>query len=427
MTKLAEDRAEQLKSNPDAVAEDIKRRVKLDVRHSKGEFSRVHDFPASNADVPDDPDARLVILGVEYPYTKDTDSPAIAAAKAILDARGSSPRLLKNTLAFLAADKTKLTDLDEAVRRYLAWQSIVDETQELNLDPQQQKNAKTQLDSADKTVNSRLPECYQWLLAPTQSKAQDTVEWSAFRLTGTEPLAARASRKMKTDELLIVSLAATRLRLELDNVPLWRGDHVAIKTLIEDFARYTYLPRLRDSGVLIDAIAEGLGLLTWDRESFAYADGWDEASQRYLALRCGQHVAVTEDSTGVLVKPEPARRQYDAERAPTPGTTPGGETPGGTTTTTPGGTPTPGGAPTEPPKPKRFHGTVQLDAQRVGRDAGTIAQEVISHLAGIIGADVKVTIEIDAFIPTGASEQVVRTVTENCRTLKFSSHGFEAE
>jgi hypothetical protein len=222
----------------------------------------------------------------------------VGVAKTILDARGSSPRLLKNMLAFVAADKTKLTDLDEAVPRYLAWQWIVDETQELNLDPQQQRNAKNQLDSADNTVSARLPECNQWLIVPTQSKPQDVVEWSAFRLTGTESLAARASRKMKTDELLIVSLAATRLSLELDNVPLWRGDHVPIKTLVEDFARYTYLPRRRDSGVLIDAIVEGLSLLTWNKESFAYADSWDEEAQRYRGLRCGQQVAVTEDSTG---------------------------------------------------------------------------------------------------------------------------------
>ncbi len=427
VTKLAEDRAEQLKANPDAVAEEIKRRVKLDIRHARGDFSRIHDFPASNADVPDEPDARLVILGIEYPHTRDVESSAVAAAKAILEARGNSPRLLKNTLVFLAADKSKLGDLDEATRRFLAWNSIVSEAQDLNLDPQQQTQAKNQLESAGNTVTARLPECYQWLIVPTQPKPQDALEWTAFRLTGSESLAARASRKMKTDELLIVQLAATRLRLELDNVPLWRGDHVAIKTLIEDFARYVYLPRLRDSGVLIDAIAEGLGLLTWDRESFAYADGWDEAGQRYQALRCGQHVAVTEDSTGILVKPEPARRQYDAER--TTGTPAGTTTPGGATatTTTPGGAPTPDGAPVEPPKPKRFHGTVQLDPQRVGRDAGTIAQEVISHLAGIIGADVKVTLEIDAAIPSGATEQVVRTVTENARTLKFTTQGFEAE
>ncbi len=32
-------------------------------------------------------------------------------------------------------------------------------------------------------------------------------------------------------------------RMELDRVPLWRGSHVAVKQLIEDFGRYLYLPR----------------------------------------------------------------------------------------------------------------------------------------------------------------------------------------
>jgi hypothetical protein len=38
---------------------------------------------------------------------------------------------------------------------------------------------------------------------------------------------------------------------------------------------------------------------------------------------------------------------------------------------------------------------------------------------------VRVTIEIEAEIPTGASENTVRAVTENTRTLKFTSAGFE--
>lgn len=37
------------------------------------------------------------------------------------------------------------------------------------------------------------------------------------------------------------------------------------------------------------------------------------------------------------------------------------------------------------------------------------------------------TIEIEAKLPNGASDQLVRTVTENCRTLRFQSHGFEKE
>jgi len=99
-----------------------------------------------------------------------------------------------------------------------------------------------------------------------------------------------------------------------------------------------------------------------------------------------------------------------------------------------GGTGTEGGGTTVvPPRGPsaqalhRFHGTVQLDSTRVGRDASRIADEVIAHLAGQIGAEVTVTLEIEAKLPTGASDQIVRAVTENSRTLKFTSHGFEKE
>lgn len=55
----------------------------------------------------------------------------------------------------------------------------------------------------------------------------------------------------------------------------------------------------------------------------------------------------------------------------------------------------------------------------------TIAQEVLQHLSGTLGTDLTVTLEIQARNADGFSEQVVRTVTENCRTLKFEEGGFE--
>ena len=55
-----------------------------------------------------------------------------------------------------------------------------------------------------------------------------------MRLSGQHSLAARASKKLKGDELLVTGFAATRLRMELDRVPLWRGDHVPIKQIVED-------------------------------------------------------------------------------------------------------------------------------------------------------------------------------------------------
>jgi len=58
-------------------------------------------------------------------------------------------------------------------------------------------------------------------------------------------------------------------------------------------------------------------------------------------------------------------------------------------------------------KPKRYHGAVGLDPARVGRDAGRVADEVIAHLVGLVGAKVRVTLEIEAEVPSGTPDQVV--------------------
>jgi len=223
VTKLADDRAEQLKRDPDKVVHELDLRLRKNLEQ-KGDFNRIHPMPQSGQDVPDDLDARLVVLAVDHPYSKEPSCPAEKAAKGIFEARGSTPRLYRNTLVFLAADKTRLQDLDEATRRYLAWESILAEKVTLNLDPQQVKQAETQKTAADGAVTARVPETYQWLLAPVQSVPQAAVEWQAIRLSGQDALAVRASKKLRSDELLLTGFAATRLRMELDRVPLWRGD-----------------------------------------------------------------------------------------------------------------------------------------------------------------------------------------------------------
>ena len=209
-------------------------------------------------------------------------------------------------------------------------------------------------------------------------------------------------------------------------MPLWRGDHVAIKQLIDDFGRYLYLPRLKEAAVLLGAVRDGCALLTWEQDAFAYAESYDETAQRYRGLRGGQHMAITDSDTGFLVRPEVARRQMHAET--TPAQPVGAHT---DPTSLPGAGPTlppaPPPVPAPPLRPRRFHGTVTLDPARAGRDASKITDEVITHLVGLIGSSVRVTLEIDAEIPAGVPDHVVRTVTENSRTLKFTSHGFESE
>jgi predicted AAA+ superfamily ATPase len=428
VTKLAEDRMEQLKRDADRVVQEMDQRLREDLR-SPGAFRKIHPMPLSSADVPDDTTARLVVLGVDYPFSKEAGNKAQAAATALLESRGNTPRLFRNTLVFLAVDETRLQDLDEAVRRYLAWKSIVEEKLTLNLDPQQAKQAEEQMQSANGTVKGRLPEAYQWLLVPAQASPQSATEWHSYRLNGQDGLAVRASNRLRSEELLVPTLAGTRLRIELDRVPLWRGDHVAIKQLAEDFATYTYLPRLSDSHVLEAAVSDGLGLLLWSHESFAYADSFDEVAGRYRGLRCGQQsVIVSADGNdGLVVKPAVALKQQADESAANPPEGSGGGAIGEKGPVG-GGVGNGGASGGKPPKPrvlKRFHGTVKLDSERVGRDAGRVAEEVIAHLEGLVGSEVTVTLEIDASIPEGAPDNVVRIVTENSRALNFTAQGFE--
>ena len=441
VTRLAQDRAAQQRQ--DAVLEEIARRLRAEQSH-RGDFSRVHAAPTTTGDVPDEMDARLVILDPAYPHVQRADdSPARRFAEDVLDHRGNSPRRYRNTLIFLAPDKARLEELEQAVRLYLAWKSIDEEQDALNLDAFQRNQARSKRDEADQTVAKRIPETYIWLLVPVQPSPTGPVEWDEIRVTGEDKLAVKASRKLRTEELLITELGGPRLALELDRVPLWRGEpreQVSVRQLMEDFAQYVYLPRLKDSDVLLDAIRDGVARIPSD---LAYADAWDDATQRYRGLTIGQRPAVT--PSGLVVHPEAARRQLDAEEAErkrqeqqhrgdtaqvTGGTRiengrekydPG--TGGGGTAVVEQDQQTPPAAPTL----RRFHGSVALDPLQITNDAGKIAEAVIQHLKAVFGAQVKVTLEIEAEFPAGWPEHVVRTVTENARTLKFETASFEKE
>ncbi|MGQ4806671.1 hypothetical protein NKDENANG_00001 [Candidatus Entotheonellaceae bacterium PAL068K] len=434
VSRLAEDRANQCHEHE--VLDEIIRRLREEAR-SRGDFHRVHAC-STGSDIPDEREARLVILGPQQPHSKGLDSSAARQeAQSILQSRGNSPRHYKNTLVFLAGDATRLKELHTAIRQFMAWKSIWDEQEQLNLDPSQCRQADTKRRSAEDTVKARIPEAYQWLLVPSQPDLKGTLEWTEMRLQGTDSLARRAAKKLKNEEMLLVQMGGNRLRLELDRVPLWRGNDVTIKQLIEDFATYPYLPRLRDSDVLIAALQEGIGWLTWQSDTFGYAHS-KEASGRYLGLVGGSRATIRVEGGARVVKPDVAaeQQQQDAEAARQPG---GAATARAASIDRTGAQEQPSGRdrtaetettrPTQPAAPiyRRFHGAVRLDPLRVARDAGRIADEVIQHFTRDVGATVEVTLEIQARLQQGASDKTVRDVTENCRTLGFQTFGFEAE
>ena len=411
VNRLAEDRAAQ--KTEDEVNEEIRKRLKEQARH-RGDFVRVHACVKS-ADIPDERETRLVILDPAYPYiNKDKESHACQKAKEILSSRGSSPRTYRNTLVFLAADSNRLDELKQAVRKYLAWASIVNEKEALNLDAFQSSQAEDKRKKADETLGIRIPETYQWLLSPYQPDPRGEVLWQAYRLQGQDDLATRASKKLRNEEILLTQMGGARLKHELDRIPLWRGDHVSIKQLLDDFATYLYLPKISDEKVLLDAISKGLNMISWQTDGYAYAERWDEKQKRYIGLHAGSGAGITIDTMGLVVKPEVAEKQIEEENT------------GGTQPPKPP-QPTGGGNGSSQDKKiyRRFHGSVKLNPIRANQDINKIVEAVIQHLTSQIDSEVELTLEVQANLPKGADEKLRRDVTENCRTLKFDNCEFE--
>lgn len=449
VNRLASDRAAQY-SEDDVLAE-IERHLKLKREaEMRGDFDKVHICPMSTADVSDDRAAKLVILRPHDTFTaREENSRARQVAASFLEQRGNAPRRYRNTLVFLAADATRLTELKQAIREALAWDSIVadgasrtkDDLPVLNLDDYQKRQANDRRATALENVRARIPETYNRLLVPIQEEKTGPMGWREITLQGNDALAPRASKKLRYEELLMASLGGIRLRLELDRVPLWRGDAVSVRQLAEDFGQYLYLPRLKDEGLLLDAIADGVAALAWREETFAYAEGYDEARGRYLGLRAGERIVPSLEGGALLVKPAVAAAQLAADAADASARASAGAEAGGAAATyaplpsngsgihEPGvvgsGAPSPSPAGAAKPQYTRFHGTKSLEATRMVRDADEIAKEVLQHLTRLAGAQVEVTLEVHARLPEGASEELIRTVTENCRTMNFRSFGFE--
>jgi predicted AAA+ superfamily ATPase len=383
----------------------------------RGEFGRVHRFPADSGDIDDEQTVALVVLGAEHTHARNTDSPALAAALDYTKQRGARARQHQNTLVFVTADANRLPDLLSAVRMHKAWGDVEANKESYNLDQHNIRLAASNLERWKDTIRSRITEAYMWMLVPRQETQQPlTIE--VLKMNGAGTLAERATRKAVENDLLVTRYAASNLRMELDRVPLWReGSHVSVAQLWEDFSRYPYLPRLKSLQALLEAVQDGPMQLNAEHDGFGYADAFDADAGRYRGLVL-HDTAVRAAAAGLVVEYSVAQKQWEADKATT-------EEPGDETTGKGSGDGDGDERQGETDKKfRRFTALKEIDPIRTGRDAAAIADEVISHFTDR-GAKVTVIIEIEAEDSDGFDETVRRIVTENASTLGFKRHEFE--
>jgi len=222
---------------------------------------------------------------------------------------------------------------------------------------------------------------------------------------------------MVQNQFLIDKWSPALLLMELDSV-LWKDtDTIAIKKLWEYLCTYCYLPRLAGYAVLEECIREGLN----SAEYFAYAAGITE--DRLIDLKYHQPCGI--DPSGYLVRVDRARKQLvpeDASKSPAP---PIDSEVNGDTVPIVMSPDTHGVTKEIPRLSTHFYMSATLDNTRINRDVQKLVEEVISQFASTPGAQLEVSLEVHVRSPEGILPKTVRDVSENCRTLKVKTFGFD--
>ena len=313
------ERAQQFSG--DDVEQEIERRVREAARRGRGDFQAVHVCPGSSADVPHEPQARLVVLAPGATYAdKDALSAALESARDLLSGRGKGPRQHQDMLAFLAPDREVTEGLEQEARRFLAWRSVVRDHEALNLDAHQRREAADGEKASDETVRLRLSEAWRWLLVPVQHASVEGVsglDWDVAQVAGGgDAIVARVSQRMRSSEHLIVQWSPALLKMELDRW-FWKDrQHVPVKQVWDALCAYCYLPRLREQSVFEATTRAGIE----SGDYFAYATSVSTQG-RYEGLTLGASTSIYLDAAGVFVKPDAARAQREAEQTSAPSAT----------------------------------------------------------------------------------------------------------
>ncbi|NTX07223.1 ATP-binding protein [Myxococcus sp. CA040A] len=394
-------------------------------------FDGVHVF-TPHGDVPDDGALRLVVLPPEEIYSKQDSKGVFDEVLDVVRSNGSKPRYRGNRLVFVAADQGSLSRLKEVTRTALAWASIVDDikTGRLNIDRLQEDQAKKELETAEGVLPRAARECFKWLLCPLMTSATDrqaTVE--AFPLNAGGTYSGEVKRVCEENELVISTWSPVHLRNKLREL-YWKDgtDAVRASTVWEDMQKYLYLPRLRQRDVLEQAIQKG----TATEDFFGTAYG--KTGDAYDGFKLGNS-NVQFDDTLLLIEPAAAAAYAaalakKAERSKaddSPPTQVGTSNTSGTTVGSdnqPKQTQKPTSA-SPPPRAKAFFGSIDVNATTAKMKLVSVAEEIIALLAADPNATVKVTVEISAEFPNGATDQTKRAVTENAGALGFKSKSWE--
>jgi predicted AAA+ superfamily ATPase len=428
VTKTVREHAERLRDQPERVWQELTERLRQASGSRRGSFAAVHPCPTDSSEIPDEDRVRLVIIHPDHSHRRgNANSTAMEFARDALRNRGNVARRHSNMLVFLAGDTERMLDLEDAARDFLAWKEVAEHVDDMNLAGSQQRRVRERRQAAHRSLDQVIGDTYTWTLVPDQPDGGKPAVMSAIRTdSASAGLVERVSERLIREGKLAERHAPQNIRFVLREKlsGVWeRKGSISVGELWALYARYSYMPRLRDRSVLVTGIREVLGVRAWENDGFALATSVNGEFKGLAVPGTGDVFGEITDGA-LLVVPELALRQRSRQEAEAGTTEASAAEATGTTVTLDAASGAGTTAPFGNNEVSRFFGLLRISGERYGKAFKDVQLEILPHLDDP-DTELEITVEIKARRDGGFSDEKQRIVKENAQVLKFKQAEFE--
>ena len=199
-------------------------------------------WPKNSADIPDDPNLKLVIL-------KEDNKSFI---KEITENKGDLKRINRNTIFFLVPLKSKRQELYNSIKRKLAFEALQADSS-LKLSEEQKKEIRTSIKKEEENIQLKIREVYRLIYVPQKNKLE-TFDLGIPTYGFEVNIPIEVFEKLKSEGIIIENIAP----LVLKERYLKGKKYVSTKKIYENSLKTLGEDRILSKELLQRCIEEGV-------------------------------------------------------------------------------------------------------------------------------------------------------------------------
>jgi len=207
----------------------------------EGKF-KTYIWPTQSNDILDNPELKLIILREKNDQLM----------KAVIETKGDSPRVYRNTLFFLTSIEEKKNDVALSIKRKLSFEHI-EEDPSLELSDEQKKGVKKSISKEEENIKSKIREAYRVLYIPSKETIEET-DLGIPTYGYADNLSGEAFDKLKSEGIVIEGMVPIVLKEKY----LKGKAHVFTKQIYENSLKTLGERRILGKSILENCITDGV-------------------------------------------------------------------------------------------------------------------------------------------------------------------------